>query len=1646
MGQVSAQLQVFGNEWINYSQKYYKIKVPATGMYRLDRAYLQAAGISDVDPRNLQMFRRGKEISIHVAGESDGSFDAADYIEFYGEKNDGALDRELFKNPTADHINPYYSLYTDTAAYFLTWSATPGNRMEAYNQDPAGLTPSPWHWQEVMFFDNSQYTRGKRYGENYMSWMDAGEGYAGGSTAGFTFSLPGMISNPASTGPAPRVEIAMMGSNDNTHTVDIFVRTPADAERLIGTFDLEGYASDKKILPLEYTDFAADGRLRIRIAARNTASRVRTLYFKSIFAQRNTMAVAGLPFIQQEPSATPAYYVFEGASATAAVGYDISIPDQVKRVAGMVSGAQKGFVFPANFSKAVLWTSAHLIPEPANEVKFRSMVGNKSDYLIITHESLMKPGGGSQNPVRDYAAYRASTIGGGYDTLVIDVDQIYNQFFYGDKSSAALRRYMKFMMANGNPKYLFLLGKGLEADNVASRKNPSSLLVRDLVPTGGTPGSDVFFTSDWELGQYTPKVATGRIPANTPAEVMGYLNKVKVHEALPENLDWRKNILHLIGSTGAEQNTLLSYMRSYERIAESRWLGANVNSIIRNSSGGLENLNIAGELNAGLSLITFFGHSSGTVSDLDIGRVSDVVNGYNNTSKYPMLLMNGCNAGNIFTTGRTFGEDWLLTENKGAIAFLAHDNYGYPSLLNVFSSNFYTTAFGDQEYLSKPLGLQHQRTIELTEQKIGGANATAMNMQMVLQADPAIVVFGPEKADYTIPNGGVALESADGSKITANSEKFKVNIDIRNLGRVNETPFTVSISRKLENGTTITYDPVEFEPIYYRDTISIELEAKTTEGVGVNRFEVKVDGVDAIDEIDETNNTMTLEYFFSRSGVLAIGPQEFSIVKDNKVKLVGHSTDLLIGRRGYYFEIDTVHTFDSQWKKSTVVQADFMPAWEVTLPANTTQNDSVVYYWRFRYETLTPGEELVWASSSFRYMPGSTTGWSQKGIGQLQKAEKQRLEENTQKRTFEFTPTFRIFEVKGVGGGQPFGYPPYGIFLDNFKTIEADCNTNRPNMMAVVLNDKTLQPLDAPSAYASICGTPPKFVYHFNDLRQAANLTKLQQFLESVPAGYHIAMVGMSNVPYSTMSPGLKAAFNSIGSSLIDKLATGEPFAIIGRKGAAPGSVLEIGPSAEDPSPANMQTIRIEREVRSRAGQGTLVSNLIGPATKWNSLQHQVALLNQDDAYQLDVIGVSANNEEVDLFTDVKSSDLNLSSVNAATYPYLKLRLVLKDEAERTAPILKQWTILYDGAPEGVMRPDLVGLAKYSPEAISAQVNNGELDLQFAFSNVSGVDFTEELTVETILFQENGTRTEKIFKVRALEKDGTVFFNHKISTLQLQGNNRLRVTVNPRSLTDPAYKPLLEQNYLNNTMEIPFTVGTFTGLPPVIDVVFDGTRIIDGEIVSPRPMISMVLKDNMKKMPITDPSAMKVFLKKQGGEFSEINLTNNSAITFFPGNATTDFRVEYQPQLEDGIYTLEVQGTDAFGQKAGSENYSINFEVVNESAISNFYPYPNPFSSKTRFVFTLTGQTVPEKMKIQIMTLTGKVIREIQREELGAIKIGNNVSEFAWDGTDEFGDKLANGVYLYRVVMGNEQGEMKQRATAGDKAFKNGYGKIYILR
>ncbi|HEU5145858.1 MAG TPA: hypothetical protein VFT90_04050, partial [Chryseosolibacter sp.] len=173
---VSAQV---GNEWIHHDRPYLKIPVGRDGIYKVSHADLQQAGFpTGRDPNLLQLFHRGQEQAILVQGESDGVFNASDYIEFYGRRNDGTLDSTLY-DVAAHQPHQLYNLYSDTTAYFLTYGDAAGKRMATFSVLPTGQAAESFHWEERLTILKESYSGGVDYGSVQKTVFDQGEGWMG---------------------------------------------------------------------------------------------------------------------------------------------------------------------------------------------------------------------------------------------------------------------------------------------------------------------------------------------------------------------------------------------------------------------------------------------------------------------------------------------------------------------------------------------------------------------------------------------------------------------------------------------------------------------------------------------------------------------------------------------------------------------------------------------------------------------------------------------------------------------------------------------------------------------------------------------------------------------------------------------------------------------------------------------------------------------------------------------------------------------------------------------------------------------------------------------------------------------------------------------------------------------------------------------------------------------------------------------------------------------------------------------------------------------------------------------------------------------------------------------------------------------------
>ncbi|NET34307.1 MAG: hypothetical protein F6K19_20160 [Cyanothece sp. SIO1E1] len=291
-----------------------------------------------------------------------------------------------------------------------------------------------------------------------------------------------------------------------------------------------------------------------------------------------------------------------------------------------------------------------------------------------------------------------------------------------------------------------------------------------------------------------------------------------------------------------------------------------------------------------------------------------------------------------------------------------------------------------------------------------------------------------------------------------------------------------------------------------------------------------------------------------------------------------------------------------------------------------------------------------------------------------------------------------------------------------------------------------------------------------------------------------------------------------------------------------------------------------------------------------------------------------------------------------------------------------------------------------------------------------------------------------------LPAKGQNTFSLEVDTKSIQGEGSLFFEINPNE--DQA-----ELTHFNNYLNWDFYIeGDDKG--PVLDVTFDGIQILDGDIISPEALILIQLKDENPYVPLSDTSLVEIQLEYPDGQIERF-YADDARINFIPEFTAgkNELRIEMEPDLDqDGTYKLTVRAEDVAGNKSGLLPYQVSFEVINKNMISNVFNYPNPFSTSTQFVYTLTGR-VPTQFGIQIATVSGRIVREIGADEIGELRVGTHRTPYQWDGTDEFGDQLANGVYLYRVVAKDELGtDYEKFENNTNQFFQKGWGKMVILR
>lgn len=1648
---LSADAQSRGNEWIDYTRKYLKIKIWTDGVYRLDSTTLSNAlaptgvFLSSIDPRNLQLFHNGVEEYIWVQGENDGTFDGTDFVEFIGHRNTGVMDAELYGGIDSV-LNPYYSLYSDTSVYFLTWNGSTNNRRLTYAQDTAfsNYTITNSFLNTEKFVGNTLYLPGllSPDGLSDPEFLE-GEGfyyYDAGYNSPQTFNLNSQYVDPA--GP-PALMRARVGTHSNDYSIgsdnDIRITWPDIVTDSI--YDGFGVGTYTHLVPLSTlgsssTPFIVqNANIFGSVSSGRMAVAWVTLEYAHLFNMESRNTFEGK--LPDHTSQSKSRIQVTNVGGTGLVRYYDLFNHQ--RIDGVYNGSSweflvangngtdKSFVI-ASESTAIPVSNIAPVNTNGTFTDFTVYSGDSS-FVIISHPKLW--------PVaNDYRNYRASAAGGNRNVVLANIIELYDQFAWGQMyNPLAVRHFCGYLYDTfpTPPEHLLLFGKSIEGSYTRY-----GYWQQNLVPTIGYPPSDNLLTMELFTTGWKASVATGRVAAQDSAQARWYLDKVIEYENNPP-AEWMKNVLHFGGGTSAgEQQSFKNYLLTWESLIEDTSFGGNVTSYFKTSSAPIQinqSDTLRDQIENGVSIMTFFGHASGTGFDQSI----DDPQNYNNFDRYPLLLANSCYAGDIHTTGTSSSEAFTLLDRKGTIGYIASVSLGLPPFLDLYSTGIYR-AVGDTLY-GESIGECMQYASDRAEAIIPGLDFMKFtSLEMTLQGDPAIVINSFPQPDYTITTPDIYFDAE------SQPDSITVYAVMTNIARAINDTMIVKVQRWFPNGDTATYYAQVACP-KFKDTMELVLPTEIQRAVGVNRFRVWLDFYGQIAELDENNNSNfpDAELLIRGSAIKPVYPYNFAVIPTDTVTLHASTLNPMEPFRSWRFEIDTTDLFNSPFKISV---QQFDSGGVISWHPNLNFTDSTVYFWRVSPDSVASGDAFIWQMHSFQYIQGQT-GWGQDHIFQFTDNGYQFVRLNRQQRVFEFVDDVKTISVKnGVYGPTVAWNEVYwklnGATQHIFSCVPA---FGLSGVTIAVIDPVTGQPWYHASdsiwiylnGVVNCVGDTNQRLYGFDipDVNQGFQYN-IRDFINAVPNGYYVLVYSQYLHQQSVYDASVLAALQSIGSSVVATTAIPDtlPWIVWGQKN---------GPAAQEVvGTAAAQYIYLNDTFQTNWYGGYVASPVIGPAQSWGSLhwkQHEVETPDYDSV-RLEVYGIQINGTVQHLFDlpEDSTDKFNLwASINAQMYPYLRLIARMKDDSSRTPPQLDRWHVLFTPGPDAAVNPQRA----YSFYNDSLQEGD-TARFVIGVENLTPWSFTDSLLIRYWVIDEDRVRHDYPPMLRAPSFGGNTWYPQTVavSTEGFAGSNELWVEINP--LGDTNTQP--EYVHFNNVIMTPFAVGT-DRVNPLMDVTFDGVHILDGDIVSAKPTILITLKDENQFLALNDTNDFQVFLRRPSQTVAQL-IPWNSEMMFTPAVLPNNScKIIFTPELtEDGMYDLIVQAKDRSDNASGMIDYTISFEVVNKATITNVLNYPNPFSTSTQFVFTLTGSEVPEVFTIQIMTITGKVVREIDKDELGNIHIGRNVTDYAWDGMDEFGDPLANGVYLYRVITRLNGDAVEQRESGADPYIINGWGKMYLMR
>jgi hypothetical protein len=712
---------IYTNNSVLSSGTWFKFSVDTTGVFKIDRELLQKIGIptSNLDPSNIRIYGNGghllpqlnaafrhddlQENAIYIKGEQDGKFDSDDYILFYARGPESwNLNTSNFN--ATEHRN---NIYSDKAYYFISTDNGKGKRIAVAEEItvPANITITTF--QDFLVHEVEK----TNLFANGQQWM--GEDFSFNEQQSFRFNFENLVTTePISVrvrGAAISFTNTQMNVAVNSQNI-MAVNFPAlSANSFFLGIPSESTATtlanqDALEIDISYTNFGNP-------SAKAYLDYIEILGTKKLKANNSQFSFRNISALN---SSNVYEYQIENNASIFQV-WDVSNflnPKQIINPETTTNFTFKSYGAETPKEFIALVENDFLIPETVEnaQIKNQNLHQLKDiDYVIITQDYLM-------NEAQRLADYHQNNSN--LSTLVVDINQIYNEFSSGSPDLTAIRDFIRFLYLNASSedsriKYACLFGDASFdfKDRISNNTNivPAFQSFESFNLVTSYVTDDYFGMLDENEGELLSSdkqdVATGRFPVSSVLEAKQMVDKTLNYYKTSSFGDWRNSVTLVADDPDAPSEFILQ--KTVDLIAEdikTNKPGFNLKKIYADanqqvtSAGGERyptvNEAITNSVETGTLVVDYFGH--GGINGWANERILEVpqIQSWNNFNTLPLFITVTCEFSRFDNPLQpSAGEFTFLNTKGGAVSMITTTREIFISTGQLFNRNLVKKLF-----------------------------------------------------------------------------------------------------------------------------------------------------------------------------------------------------------------------------------------------------------------------------------------------------------------------------------------------------------------------------------------------------------------------------------------------------------------------------------------------------------------------------------------------------------------------------------------------------------------------------------------------------------------------------------------------------------------------------------------------------------------------------------------------------------------------------------------------------------------------------------------------------------------------------------------------------------------------------------------